>query len=525
MWADLDFKGRLPQWVVLCLLLVGVFGYWGGVNAVAKAESAPDAPTDAVITDCTNDTQLRAALMAVGPSTVTFSCGAGAHTIPIAGYLEIPGTIMLDGGGRITLDGGGTSALMQIFANGNATLQNITLQNGTHTGIHAIDNVGKLTLINVTVRDNHSAGPGGAIYNDVNATLTVRNSFFFENFGADTSTTTHGAAIHNVGQASVQNTLFSLNVIDGNIGSGGAIAVMGGHLSIDHSIFSGNGAPDGGALYVGAGTVVTVTSTLLERNRAGYGGAIESQGELQLDYSKLTLNVAENDGGAVWVLGSDLDVTYSAFIENYAFTTGGAISCYGDNVSIINSTLSGNRAKTYGGGLYSTCNVNMSNNTIHGNIGETGGGGIYIGGNAFASIAHVTASANEAPFGAGVYNDSAGSSTLTLQASLLANNDGANCDGVIDSNGYNFSSDGTCGNFVQTGDRQNVVLPLGPLQHNSGPTFTRIPAPTNPVINAIPAGACGFSIDQRDVARPKAGACDSGAVEVFYSGYLPKLRK
>ena len=525
MWADLALKGRLPQWVVLWILLVGVLGYLGGGNAVAKAESAPAAPADAVITDCTNDTQLRAALLAVGPSTVTFSCGAGAQTIPIASYLEIPGTIILDGGGRITLDGGGTSALMQVFAGGNATLRNVTLANGIFNGIHAIDNVGNLTLTNVTVSDNRSSGTGGAIYNDINATLTVRDSLFLDNRSLNTSTTTRGAAIHSVGRGSVQNSIFSLNSIEGTIGGGGAIAISGGHFSIARSIFGGNRAPDGGALDVGAGTVVTVTSTVFEGNNAGYGGAIASQGELQLDYSTLKMNVAENDGGAVWVLGSDLDVTYSSFISNFAGTTGGAVSCYGDNVSIINSTLSDNRASTYGGGLYSTCNVNMSNNTIHDNRATTGGGGIYIGGNGFASVAHLTVSANEAPFGAGVYNDGAGSSTLTLQASLLANNGAANCDGVIASNGYNFSSDGTCGNFVQTGDRQNVTLPLGPLQHNSGPTFTRVPIPANPVINAIPAGACGFTVAQRDVARPKAGACDSGAVEVFYSSYLPKLRK
>ena len=512
-----------PRWATRLAVLLALCGQVMLGGMTVQAQSAPDAPHDAVITNCANDAQLRAALLAAGPSTVTFDCGTGAHTIPISAYMEIAGQITIDGAGVITLDGGDTASLIQVFASGRVTLQNITLANGMLNGSHPVDNLGNLTLNNVTMSSNQSDGTGGAIYNL--GTLLVRNSRFIDNRGLATSIITNGGAIYSLGTATVQDSIFTNNVLSGTIGLGGAIFVSNGRFTIERSTFRGNYALDGGALHVGAGTIVTVTKSIFADNRAGYGAAIESLGELQLDYSELTGNDAANDGGAVWVSGSDLDVTYSTFRDNTAGTTGGAISCYADNVSIINSTLSGNQAGSYGGGLYSTCNVNLSNTTIHGNSAVTGGGGIYIAGGSFASVAFATISQNSAPFGEGVYNDNVGGSTLTLQAALLANNGAANCDGVITSNGYNFSSDTLCGTFVQTGDRQNVPLPLGPLQSNGGPTFTRIPARTNPVINAIPAALCGFANDQRDVVRPQAAACDSGAVEVFYSLYFPKLRR
>jgi hypothetical protein len=223
-------------------------------------------------------------------------------------------------------------------------------------------------------------------------------------------------------------------------------------------------------------------------------------------------------------LGSDLDVTYSSFYTNVAGTMGGAISCYNDNVSIIHSTLSDNEARTYGGGLYSTCDVNLFNTTIHANRAITGGGGLFIEGGAFAAVNYVTIAGNSAPFGAGVYNDDVGGSTLQLQATLVADNDDTNCDGVITSNGYNMSDDNTCPDFVQPGDQRNVPLPLGPLRANGGPTLTLMLAPlNNAAVNAIPAAACGAAVDQRNVVRPQQGACDVGAVEMLNLLYMPKL--
>src|SRR5262249_1132149 len=88
------------------------------------------------------------------------------------------------------------------------------------------------------------------------------------------------------------------------------------------------------------------------------------------------------------------------------------------------------------------------------------------------------------------------------------------------SNGYNFSDDASC-DFVGTGDRQGAGNPdLAALANNGGPTATRLPGSTSPLVDAIPAassqsdGASGVTPDQRGSRRPQGGACDIGAVEV-----------
>jgi hypothetical protein len=87
--------------------------------------------------------------------------------------------------------------------------------------------------------------------------------------------------------------------------------------------------------------------------------------------------------------------------------------------------------------------------------------------------------------------------------------------------GDNFSDDATCG-FAGDGDRQNAGDPqLGALAANGGPTPTRLPATTSPLLGAVPVdrcqadGAAGVTTDQRGVTRPQGPACDTGSVEVM----------
>jgi hypothetical protein len=57
---------------------------------------------------------------------------------------------------------------------------------------------------------------------------------------------------------------------------------------------------------------------------------------------------------------------------------------------------------------------------------------------------------------------------------------------------------------------------LGELTDNGGPTATRLPQATSPLVDAIPIGSCSAVVttDQRGGARPTGGGCDIGAVEV-----------
>jgi predicted outer membrane repeat protein len=507
------------------VLLLTLFGGWAVHGSV---QAAPQTPTDAVVIDCTNDTQLRNGVQAGG--VITFNCGAGSHTIPMTGYIEVSGAVTIDAGGVITLDGADTFAFFQVFNSGSLTLRNLTLRRGQLNGVNPLENFGALTLENVTVAEHTSTATAGALVNY--GQLVVRNSTFRNNTAGNASGASGAAILNDGGIVTVQNSTFISNTITSNIGSGGAINNRSGDLTVTGSTFRGNGALDGGALYVNSGTVVTVTHSLFEGNQAGYGGAIESRGQLDVTDSKLRNNRATvGDGGAIWVIEGDLDLAYTTISGNQATTTGGGVSCYDNTLSVIHSTLSDNGTSGNGGAIYSTCNLNLTNSTLSGNRvtgGGSGGGGVYQAGAGFANVAAVTIAGNTASFGAGVYNDGGGGSTLALQYTLLVNNTTGNCDGVITSFGYNLSSDTNCSALTQTGDGQNVALPLGPLANNGGPTHTHLPAPGNPAIDAIPAAQCGFSNDQRGLARPVNGQCDIGAVETgnpYVAAWLPLVRK
>lgn len=483
-------------------------------------------PTQTVISDCSNDTELRAAVLAGG--AIVFDCGMAS--IPISGYMEVSEATVIDGASRITLNGGGSSAFFQVFSSANLTLRNLTLRNGRAADARPLEIFGEATLEQVNVVNNQTGSNGGAA--TVYGKLTVRNSKFEANTAASaTGFATGGAAILvDGGNAAVWNSNFTTNSVGGNFGNGGAISVRNGWLSVTGSTFSDNYAFDGGALYIASGTQVTVTQSIFSNNSARYGGAIENSGQLQLDGSTLTGNLAlGGDGGAIWSLSGDVDVTFSTLSENEAATTGGAVSCYGNALSVINSTLNGNIAGTDGGGIYSTCDVNLTNSTLTGNTAPSGGGGgLFQQAVGAANVAYVTLANNSANMGGGVANDASGGlNSIVVAMTLLANNAPGNCAGAVVSLGYNASSDDTCSGLNQTGDEQNAALALGPLANNGGSTRTRLLLDGNAALDAIPAAACGFSSDQRDFPRPFGPACDIGAVEMGAGRmhFLPRLQR
>lgn len=494
-------------------MIVAMFAFGYAVQPVHAAGNV-------TVTNCANDTELRNAASSPGTTTITFACG-GPQTIPISGYIQVQGTVSINGGNQITLDGGGTSAFFQVFSSARLDLTAMTLQNGTFNAAHTLENFGTLTLSGVTMQKNNATGQGGALANY--GTLQVSNSTFSQNTanGTNIMSSAGGAIANDGGNATIQNSTFSQNSATGSISRGGALANLNGNVSISGSTFTTNSAFDGGALNVASSGVVTVTNSLFNSNTASYGGAIESNGTLHVDHSSLRQNKATaGDGGAIWVLNGASDIRYSTIADNQSGTTGGGVSCYANTLSISNSTLSGNTAGSTGGAIYSTCKLTVINSTLSGNKAPAnGGGGIYQAGAATSTVAASTITNNTATFGAGVYNDGLGTSTLTLSSTLLANNTTGNCDGVVASNGYNLSTDTNCANLTKTGDKQNIALPLGPLADNGGPTLTHLPLTGNPAIDAIPT-PCTPNTDQRDAPRPFGTGCDIGAVEVGQTPHL-----
>jgi hypothetical protein len=341
------------------------------------------------------------------------------------------------------------------------------------------------------------------------------------------------AAVNAVIGGGTTNITFNCGAGNHTIPIGGPVHMqVGGQVTIDGAgkiTLDGQGQWSFFQVYSTA--ALTLTGLTLQRGTDATGSPIESFGSLTIERSVIRNNQMANSGAIVNNTGR-LAIRNSTLSGNKsAAGNGGAVTCFDAPLvflTIRDSTISGNKAGGNGGGVYSNCRSEVVNVTISGNQaagGGRGGGGWYQEGVRAATIRFSTIADNQASFGGGVYNDGSGTSSMALQATVLAKNSGGNCDGVITSDGYNLADDTNCGAFTQAGDRSNIPLPLGALANNGGNTATHLLLPGNPALDAVPVAVCAVTADQRGVARPQRVLCDAGAVESAGALYLPFVRR
>jgi hypothetical protein len=315
----------------------------------------------------------------------------------------------------------------------------------------AFANDGAVDLQNdITLTD--CSGGGGALERSLDTPVTLDGHGF-----TITQTCTDNVILQGgTGLLTVQN----VTITGGHAnGSGGGIFAPG-DVTVRNSTLSGNHANTvgGGMAVLG---IATIESSTIAGNNASRGSAgVFAQLEAHLTNS----TVSDNLGGGVGTSPSS-DAT----------------------VTVVNSTITGNRNADLGAGIYSGGSVTLVYATVVDNVAIT----------AFSNIdAQQVSSFGTVVTGGGAPNNCLGASTVSL--------------------GYNFSDDASC-SFNQPTDRQSAGSPgLGALAANGGPTLTRLPLVGSPLLDAIPAASCapGVATDQRGVARPQAGSCDIGAVEV-----------
>ncbi len=176
----------------LWLLLIGLISaIWQVTPAWAAGVVGDGTPAS-----CTGNA-LAAAIAKAG--VITFNCGALPHTILADTMTIVSGIdVTLDGAGLITLDGAAARRIFTIQENASLTLNKITLING------------------------HTEGDGGAIVTR--------------------------------GRLSINDSLLQNNHASSLSGSGGALVVLGGSVTVRNSTFDSNqGDAGGGALYLAAG--------------------------------------------------------------------------------------------------------------------------------------------------------------------------------------------------------------------------------------------------------------------------------
>ncbi len=478
----------------------------------------------------------------IEPGTYLLTQAGTGEDYADTGDLDITDDVIIQATrGGVYIDGNEIDRVFHIAATDvTVQMKGIVIRNGqapdTISDGGGIYNQGALTLQNVSVLRNRAGqgGSGGGIYTV--GPLVLNHSHINLNVsgdGADGSLPTpggYGGGVYAWGYpVTISHTIIHENSTgDGGSGASGASGQRGG---------------DGGGLYLGDNTTLSITDSVIRNNSTGDGGSGDNNG-----------GASGNDGG-LHFRGGTLTMTRVAVYGNSTGDGGAGVNndgsaggCGGVGIwyargvtrieySAIYGNVTGNgRYGGLGGGLCYLEPVNdhltVHNSTISGNTASSGttsggnGGGFYAIVNAGTAVYlhNSTVSNNEAAGnGGGIYYDFFGTGPLNVRNSILANNSaagsGQDCRGNLVSQGYNLIEN--TADCTITGDTSGNISGqdpmLGSLQDNGGATLTHALLPGSAAIDSGHPTECPPT-DQRGATRPHAytgvNRCDRGAFEI-----------
>ncbi len=369
----------------------------------------------------------------------------------------------------VTISGGGLSQVLLVDKAVQARVSGWAFVDGIATYGGAVENLGRLDLINCRFEDNVTMpglvrfgdsifsvqGGGAAIANEAGATLTMTGCTLTGNSTSDGGGV--GGAILNQGTAALIDCSLSGNIApDGGaiMNAGGTLALIGCRLEDNTApplnfSYGGTGASgpsSGGAISNSNGRLSLVDCTLTG-NSANDGGAIDNQASYGVSALSLTdctlsgntavvyhgFNTQQPSGGAIANLASSggeatLSLIGCRLTGNTAGTSGGyggALSSYGSSygglatLSFKDCTLKGNATGGTGGAVYAASGtLIMDGCTIAGNSAGQAGGGASISGT--ATLSNCTIRGNTSQDGGGVYLF--GTSQLSMSACTVSGN-------------------------------------------------------------------------------------------------------
>jgi uncharacterized repeat protein (TIGR01451 family)/CSLREA domain-containing protein len=270
---------------------------------------------------------LREAIAAAQPGDrIEFSSGLSGSVELYAGELVIEKDLTIDGGGRIVVDGRKQSRILRTVEAVEVSVEGLQVTRGVEypfagPGVFpggGIYNSGSLTLRNVVLSENEGER-GGAVYNNVGATLVLVDSWVHNNIAPSISPIPgYGGGIYNnLGRVELLRSSVSGNTAGA---SGGGIYNTG-HLSVTASTISGNSAVE------------------------HHGGGIWNSGELMLLASTISGNQAPHwggGGGGIFQETGSMVVRSSTVTANSAFDFGGILT-EGGSATLSNSIVAGNK--------------------------------------------------------------------------------------------------------------------------------------------------------------------------------------
>ncbi len=286
--------------------------------------------------------------------------------------------LTIDGQGH-TLDCLGKGGCSAFYSkSGTITLQNLKIINGHNDfnnkgGAIYIEGSAQYTIINCTFNNNWADDYGGAIYNGVDKPLTIINSTFYKNTADDDN----GGAIYSKGDLDIINSTFTSNNADDD---GGAIYCEKS-IYLENSLFEKNKAKvDGGAIYSKNNVNVTKNTRFYSNNATGatsaqcYGGAIRSEGNVEVEGSSFNDNIAGDYGGAIYAKSAS--ISSARFERNKADDNYGGAVYVEDSVDVMSTTFSSNHAGDHGGAIYSKNRIFAKNTRFTSNYARHKGSSV-----------------------------------------------------------------------------------------------------------------------------------------------------
>ena len=276
--------------------------------------------------------------------------------------------VALRAGSELVVDGGEITGATTSAGDGGA--------------VH-VDASSDVELRDVLISGN-TADDGGAI-GTLGGSLVLQDVTFDGN-----TATVRGGAIRAAGGARIDTA--SCTFVGNEAPRGGAVALTGNaRLSDDGGSYTANLASvDGGAIHADGAALLAFEVSVLERNEAGDDGgaiyAVSVSGGISLTGAELDDNLAEDgDGGGLWV-GSSTAVTLADTLatRNRAGGSGGALAAVPVSspgaISLRESTLRSNQAERGGGALFldGTDEVDVEDCHASGNTTEGDGGALLI---------------------------------------------------------------------------------------------------------------------------------------------------
>jgi len=361
--------------------------------------------TSAAVFDVSNPAEFQSALTTAQSNGQNDVINVAAGTYNITSTLEYVAesgedfTLEILGAGSdlVFLDGQAARSILRIdasFVTSNAnlsiTVTNITFSNGNAVGDpsdggalaillepEAFPGADFVRIEGSEFYDNSADGDGGAIYFRGNiapsSEMGVVRAIFFEDLTIENNqargltSTGSGGGIHVAGGNSTRAVFRDVEFISNTARSeGGGVAVVGAL-----------GASTGFAIFQDFGFFGNEVTGAGSRG----GGAYITTIDLNLDTGGFVDNVADGEGGGVYMAGSTRLLSENVgYVANVAGNVGGGIATDTaalSGIALINNTFAENAASGRGGGLYisraAPGDVWFYNNIIWENVAELGG--------------------------------------------------------------------------------------------------------------------------------------------------------